>query len=167
MRGRYILYLHNQQGLYWRPNPRIHLPRHRREKQFIYSQMRDQRSGQSDNTTATRSTAVYTLFKISHPKEPNQELSNYHIQNQQSRSYIWPLNTQHTRQVNHNESRTTQDHPKDTLAPSCGQMSPKCGSIHGFFFVNGRPFVHTKSRKIYSRSVQACNSRGKPKTIWD
>ena len=36
----------------------------------------------------------------------------------------------------------------------------------GFLVVNGIPFLHTKLRKIYFRSVQACNSRGKPETIF-
>ena len=34
-----------------------------------------------------------------------------------------------------------------------------------FFFVNGSPFLHKKSRKMNFRSVQACNSRGKTETI--
>ena len=34
-----------------------------------------------------------------------------------------------------------------------------------FFFVNGRSFLDTKSRKIYFRSVQASSSRGKYRTI--
>ena len=34
-----------------------------------------------------------------------------------------------------------------------------------FFFVNGSTFLHTKSKKIDFRSVQACNNRGKSETI--
>ena len=34
-----------------------------------------------------------------------------------------------------------------------------------FFFVNGSPLLNTKSRNIDFRSVQACNNRGKAKTI--
>ena len=47
---------------------------------------------------------------------------------------IDPLsNTHHTRQGNQKDLRSPQDHPKYTLAPSCGQTPPKCGAIHGFF----------------------------------
>ena len=34
-----------------------------------------------------------------------------------------------------------------------------------FFFVNGVPFLHTKTNKIDFRSVQACNIRGKYETV--
>ena len=34
-----------------------------------------------------------------------------------------------------------------------------------FFFVNGAPFLHKKTRKIDFRSFQACNSRGKFETM--
>ena len=34
-----------------------------------------------------------------------------------------------------------------------------------YLFVNGIPFIHTKSRNIYFRSVQTCSSRGKYEII--
>ena len=44
-------------------------------------------------------------------------------------------------------------------------MPPKSGANHGLLFVKGSPFLHTKSRKIYFRSVQACNNIRKSETI--
>ena len=131
----------------------------------MLSQTINQRIGRSKNITATSRMAIYTNLKISHTKEPNQKLSDYHWWHQHRRSHIWPPNTHHTRQGNQKDPRAPQDHPKDTLAPSYGQTPPKCGASHGFFFVNGSTFLHTKSRKIDFRSVQACNNRVKSETI--
>ena len=109
--------------------------------------------------------AVYTNLKRSHSKEPNQKLTDYHQLYQQSRSHIWPTNTHHTIKGNQKNPRAPQNHPRDNLVPSYGQILPKCGASHGFFIVNGIPFLHKKSREIYFRSVQAYNNRRKSETI--
>ena len=105
--------------------------------------------------------AVYKNIKINHSKEPNHKLSDYHQWHQQRRIRLWNPNTHHTSRANQKKPRSPQYHPKDTLAPYYCQTPPKCGAIHGFFFVNGSTFLHTKSRKIYFRSVQVCNNKGK------
>ena len=74
-------------------------------------------------------------------------------------------NTHHTRKSNHEYPRAPHDQTNDTIGPSHGQAPPQCGAIHVFFFVNGRPFLHTKSRIIYFGSVEACNRREKSETI--
>ena len=58
-------------------------------------------------------------------------------------------------------TRSYQGYP----SPSYVKTPPKCGASHGFFFVNGSPFLHTKSRNIYFRSIQEFNNRGKFKTM--
>ena len=131
----------------------------------MLSKMRNQRSVRSKNITETCRMSVYTNLKIIHPNEPNQKLSDYHRWNHQSRSHLWPPNTHHTRQGNQKEPRSPQYHPKDTLPPSYGQTPPTFWASQGFFFVNGSPFLHKKPGKIYFRSVQACNNRGKSETI--
>ena len=110
--------------------------------------------------------AVYTNFKKIHSKEPNQKLSNYPQWHNQSISHLWSPYTHHKRKGNYKEPIAPQYHPKDTPAPSYVQTKPKCWASHGFFFVKGRPFLHTKSSKIYFRSVQACNNRSKSETIF-
>ena len=129
------------------------------------SQMRNKRGGQSKNTASTCRMNVYTNSKRSLPKEPNQEFSNYHRGHPHIRSHLWPLNTHNTRQVDQKFPWAPQDHPKDNLAPSHDQTPPTYRARHGFSIFNGSPFLHTKSRKIYFRWVQACNSRVKPEII--
>ena len=90
---------------------------------------------------------------------------DYHRWYQQSRSHLCPPNTYHTRQDNQKDPGSPKDHPKDTLAPYNGQTPPLCGARHIFFFVNGSTFLHTKSRRIYFRSAQACNNRGEYESI--
>ena len=43
-------------------------------------------------------------------------------------------------QGNQNYPRAPQDHTKDTLSPSYGQIPPKCGASHGFFLCKWEPF---------------------------
>ena len=50
------------------------------------------------------------------------------------------------------------------LPPLMSKHHQKCGSRHGFFFVNGSNLLHKKSRKIDFMLVQACNNRGRYKT---
>ena len=154
MWGRYILFLHNQRRLFWTPNHRLQFPQHHRYHQVMLSQTINQGRIWSNNTSAICSMAVYTYTKISHLKESYQELSKYHRQHQKSRNHIWPPDTQHTSQGNNKDTRKPQYHPKDTLPPSYGQKPPQFGAIHRFFFMNGIPFLHIKSRQIDQRSVK-------------
>ena len=121
--------------------------------------MINQKSGRIKNTP------ICTGPKRIRSKESNRELSNYHRQHQKRRIHLWPPNTYHTRQGNQKKSIAPHDHPNDSLAPSHGQTPPQCEASHGILFIGGGPLLHTKSMKVYFRSVQAFNSRGKSETI--
>ena len=114
----------------------------------MISQTRNQRSGQRNNITETRRMIIYTNLLRIHLKEPNQKVIDYHQWYQQIISHIWPPNTHNTRQGNQKDPIPQQDNSKESLAPSYGQTSPKCGAIHKRFFVNGSNLLHTKIGKI-------------------
>ena len=97
----------------------------------MLSQTRNQRSGCSDNTSATCRIYIYTEPKRIHSKESKQELIRRHI---------WPPNNHHTRQGNQKYPRAPQDHPKDTLSPFHVKTPPHCGTSHVFFLCQWETF---------------------------
>ena len=109
--------------------------------------------------------SVYKNLKRIHQKRTKSETVRLPPMTSAEQKPSMAPNTHHSRQGGQKDPRAPQDHPKDTLAPSYGQTTPKCGASHGFFFVNESTFLHTKSRKIYFMSVQACNNRGGSETI--
>ena len=52
-----------------------------------------------------------------------------------------------------------------TLPPTLAKHHNNVEISLDFFIVNGSLFLHTKSRKFYFRSVQACINRGKYEII--
>ena len=130
----------------------------------MFSQTINQRSGRSKNVTATSRMSVYNFF-LNLSKRTKSETVRSPPTTSAEQKPSMPPNTHHKGQGNQKDIIAPKDHPKDTLAPSYGQTPPKCGARHGFFFVNGSTFLHTKSRKIDFRSVQACNNREKYENI--
>ena len=65
--------------------------------------------------------------------------------------------------------RRSSDHynttPRIPLPPPMAKHHQNAELAMNCFFVNWSTFLHTKSRKIYFRSFQAYNNRGKSKTI--
>ena len=55
--------------------------------------------------------------------------------------------------------------PRIPFPPLMAKRHKNVELVMDFFFVNGSPFLHIKSRKMYFRSVQAYNNRGKSETI--
>ena len=55
--------------------------------------------------------------------------------------------------------------PRIPLTPIMAKHHQHVELAMYFFFVIVTPFLHTKSRNIYFRSVQACNNREKFETI--
>ena len=90
---------------------------------------------------------IYTYPKRSRLKKSNQELSNYHRQNQKIISHLWTPNAHHIRQINQKDPIAPQDHPKDTISPSYGQTPPKYGSSHGILLCQWDPLPTQKIRE--------------------
>ena len=121
----------------------------------------NQRSGWSDNTSTNFRIAINTDTKISHKKISNCQITTDDINIKESiyDTHIPIIQGKAIRRNTDNQ----KNHPKDTLTPYNGQAQPQYGSSHGFLFLYGSPLLHTKSRNIYFRSVQACNIRGNTK----
>ena len=142
MRRMPILLWHDQRGLYLTPNYWLHLSHHSLHQQVMLPPEINQRSGRSKNNSTTCRIATNTDTKRIRSKKSNQALTNNHIWNQQSRIHLWATATYSTNQGHHKDSRAPQHHPKDTLTSYHGQTPPPGVTIHGFLFVNGRPFLH-------------------------
>ena len=133
----------------------------------MLSQTRNQRVGRIKNNSENCRIAVYTDLIISHPKESNQELYNYHRQHQQSIRHLCPPNTHNTRQGNQKYPRAPQDHPKDSLIPSNGQTPPQYGASHEFFLCRREPFPTLKIKEdIFQLSPMMQQQRKILNYIW-
>ena len=156
-----ILLWHYQRGIWQRPNYRLHLSQHSKKQQVVLTPVRNKRCGRIKNTSNTCKMATNIENKRSRLKKWNQEVPNHHRRHQHSTGHIWDPDNHNTRQGHQNDTKSPQDHPKDTLTPYHGQAPQYCGTMYWFLFINEIPFLHTKSSKIYFRSVQVYNSRGK------